>query len=352
VIRNFFHGTNIGRFIVDKFWWVLGNDVITLNKYDAHPETKKLKPWVDAFWIAAGLSIMNFPTNIFDFVRNGQVKVHIADITNLSRKTVYLSNGKALPTDALICATGWKHVPPLAFLPPGINDQLGMPYKLPPSSAPPINALTTRADAEILTRFPRLRDQPALNPHYKPLTETKGDPAAEEREGKLEPWRLYRFMIPPAFLASRDIGFSGALMTVSTAIVAQTQALWLTAFLGGPGDASENSSEASSKARKTISPLEHASLADIEYETFLHARFGRWRAPGGFGALFPDFAFDALPYIDLLLRDLGLRYRRKGSSWKEAFEAYGQEDYKGLVEEWLADGQVGDGIRRGKVHIE
>jgi hypothetical protein len=289
---------------------------------------------------------MNFPTNIFDFVRNGQVKVHIADITSLSRKTIHLSGGKELPTDALVCATGWKHAPPLTFLPPGVDAKLGMPYKLDLKSAPPITALTKRADAEILARFPRLRDQPSLNPHYKPLTETKDDLAAAEREGNLEPWRLYRFMVPPAFISTRDIAFSGALMTASTALIAQTQALWLTAFLGGP----EDPSEASSKARKTILPLEHASLAEIEYETVLHARFGRWCAPGGFGARFPDFVFDALPYIDLLLRDLGLKFKRKGGGWlKEVLEPYGQGDYRGLVEEWLV-GEGGDGS--GKPHIE
>ena len=44
-IRRWLHGTWLGRKIVDGFWWVISNDVNTLNKSDAHPETKKLKPW-------------------------------------------------------------------------------------------------------------------------------------------------------------------------------------------------------------------------------------------------------------------------------------------------------------------
>jgi cation diffusion facilitator CzcD-associated flavoprotein CzcO len=44
-IRKWLHGTWLGRKIVDAFWWALANDVCTLNKYDAHPETRKLKPW-------------------------------------------------------------------------------------------------------------------------------------------------------------------------------------------------------------------------------------------------------------------------------------------------------------------
>jgi hypothetical protein len=42
-IRNFVHGTWLGRKIVSDFWPILGNDLVTLLKYDEHPETKKLK---------------------------------------------------------------------------------------------------------------------------------------------------------------------------------------------------------------------------------------------------------------------------------------------------------------------
>lgn len=44
--------------------------------------------------------------------------------------------------------------------------------------------------------------------------------------------------------------------------------------------------------------------------------------------------FDAVPYLDMLLKDLGLEHKRKGSCLKEIFHAYGPEDYQGLVEEW------------------
>lgn len=85
-------------------------------------------------------------------------------------------------------------------------------------------------------------------------------------------------------------------------------------------------------------------MEEIEYETVLHSRFGRWRYPGGFGARFPDFVFDGVPYLDLLLRDLGLRRWRKGSAVKEVLEAYGPEDYRGLVGEWKE--LHGEGIGR------
>ena len=81
--RNFLHGTTIGRKLVDIFWTVLTEDVVSLNRYDSHPETKKLKPWAGAFWVGTGLSILNYPTDFFDYVRSGKIHVHIADIDRL-----------------------------------------------------------------------------------------------------------------------------------------------------------------------------------------------------------------------------------------------------------------------------
>lgn len=79
-------------------------------------------------------------------------------------------------------------------------------------------------------------------------------------------------------------------------------------------------------------------MTDRLYETLLHNRFGKWRYPGPGAAKagkYPDFVFDALPYLDLLLSDLGLRVHRKGGWWSEICEAYSPRDYKGLVGEWL-----------------
>jgi hypothetical protein len=47
-------------------------------------------------------------------------------------------------------------------------------------------------------------------------------------------------------------------------------------------------------------------------------------------------AFDSLPYVDLLLNDLGLPCHRKGGwGWRELFVPYNQSDYRGLVTEWI-----------------
>lgn len=304
-IRNFFHGTYFGRMLVDRFWAILGNDVISLNRYDSHPETAKLKPWSNPFFIASSLSILNYPTDFFEFVRDGSVKIHIADVTSLSPKSINLSNGSTIATDAMVCATGWRHTSSFQFLPVGLEADLGLPHLGP---SPPA---LERIDAEILSTFPRLRDQPKANPKAKPLPTGTSVP-----EEELQPYRLHRFMAPLSTLSAHNIAFAGSLATVSTTLMAQTQGLWIAAYLSG------------------LLPQQPSRTPEVTHETLLHSRFGRWRCSQGFGARFPDFAFDALPYLDMLLADLGVNRWRKGG-FAEVVEPYGAEDYRGITQEFL-----------------
>ncbi|KAL5363230.1 hypothetical protein BJX96DRAFT_186669 [Aspergillus floccosus] len=329
-IRRFLHNTWAGRKMVDTFWGVLANDVITLNAYDAHPETAKLKPWISPFWIAAGLSILNYPTDFFDLVRDGRVRIHIDQIDRLSDHAVHLKSQSAAPdaeplaSDALICATGWQATPNIEFRPASLNTTLGFPWA--PDSLP--EELTKAADAEILRRFPRLVDQPVpANPApYAPLAE---DAPATARH----PFRLARFMVPPALASARSIAFMGITMTINTTMVAQAQALWIAAYFGGSlAPAARETCPESVKS--ALSGKDDSVDVDLLWETALHSQFGVHRYPGGFGRRNPDFVFDALPYVDLLLGDLGVDICRKGAMrW---FEPYGMEDYRGLVEEYLS----------------
>ncbi|KAK4150034.1 hypothetical protein C8A00DRAFT_46477 [Chaetomidium leptoderma] len=340
-IRSFYHGTAIGRIITNAFWSILGNDVITLNKYDSHPETKKLKPWSQAMFTASSFSILNYPTNIFDLVRNGTVKVHIADVTGLSARTVHLSDGTQLDTDALCCVTGWKHVPPVKFLPEGIDKELGLPHN-PSEGGLFTPEAVEKADEEILSRFPRLRDQPVQNKNMKPLLATKGLTTTDEINPStpLTPWALYRFMVPPSarFLQTRDIAFAGVLLNFSTSLVAHAQSIWIMGYFSDQLPAAVLPPlKPRPSSDTTATPAETTkTLAEIRRDTLLHVRFGRWRHPAGHGTQFPDFVFDALSYVDLLVKDMGLEVHRKAGWWAEMTDPYGPEDYRDLVGEFGA----------------
>lgn len=294
-VKRLMHGTAVGRFIVSKFWAGIYDDVVQLTGVNSHPETKKLLPWNPLFYIGSGLSIHNYDSNFFDLVKSGMIRVHIAEIDRLSDHTVHLSTGEILPSDSLICSTGWRKEPSIdltAIGPHGIGFS---------QSADQQERFRTEADLEILRRFPRLEDQPALN--FKP---------------KNDPFRLYRFIVPPTRINDRNIAFSGLVSSVSTACTAYAQALWISAFLDGRLD----------RLAKTDD--------EVIREVMLHTQWGRWRYPTGYGASLPDFAFDSIPYVDMLVNDLGLSARRKSSLFKELTEPYEPRDYAKLVDEWAA----------------
>lgn len=56
--------------------------------------------------------------------------------------------------------------------------------------------------------------------------------------------------------------------------------------------------------------------------------------PKGMFFSLTDFVFDAVPYMDLMMRDLGLQANRK-QGWKDVWQPYGPADYRGCVDEWV-----------------
>jgi hypothetical protein len=315
LIRKLLHGTAVGRWLVRAFWGLLRWKITRRTGYDNHPESKKLKPWTDPFWSAVSLGILNYPSDFFQFVRDGGIKVHIADITHLSARTVHLSDGSELEADALVCCTGWKYRPPMDFLPASTNSDaaLGFPHR----SSEVDDPLARAADAEILTRFPRLQNPPVQNPP------SNGAPN--------RPWRLYRFMVPPAYIPDKSIAFAGALASLMVPTCAEIQALWIAAYFTGKLDVEALST---APAPRGIFSSSWTPGDRIYWDTIVNSQFGKWRCPAGNGQYYPDFIFDAVPYFDTLLKDLGLSTHRKKNRWAEWTQPYGPRDYKGLVEEW------------------
>ena len=326
-VRRLLHNTKIGRWLVDSFWTIITNDILRANNYEQHPEVAKLKPWTPAFWTACSLSLLNYPTDFFEYVRNGRIRVHIADVDSLSEKTVHLSNGTSVHGDALICATGWKHRPAIEFLPHGIDAQLGVPHDEELED----DLRAEKADNLILERFPRLRDQPPVENGRCKALEGNESEAVMQR-----PYRLYRFMVPAAYINDRSIAFAGVIMSIHTVMCAQVQALWLTAYFSGQllSDLRSSPQYPVEKANGHATPGTAFDEKEVQWQAILNSQFGKWRYPAGMGKRFPDFVFDAVPYVDGLMQDLGLRFRRKGNWLRELFEPYGVDDYKGLVGEW------------------
>lgn len=293
-IRNFLHGTAIGRFVVNTFWKVLSGDVLSANAYDSHPELRKLKPWHSAFWIGSGLSILNYDGSLFDLIKQGKIRVHIDDIDRLEPGRAILTSGAEIDTEAIVCSTGWKKESSIKFS--GLGPYgLGLAY-----SDDEQKQLSREADAKVLALYPRLKVQPEMKSPLKAAN----------------PLRFYRFIVPSTFVESRDLAFSGMLSTVSTSTCAAIQAHWIAAFLYGKLQYMPRSSQ------------------EITNEIMLHTQWGRWRYAIGYGADLPDIVFEGIPYANMLMKDLGLETHRKPSFFQEITSPYLPADFRGTMDEW------------------
>lgn len=295
-------------------------------------------------FVGTSFSILNYETDFYQLVRDGKIRIHISEITRLSPGKVHLSDGVQLAADVLLVNTGWKQVPPIRFLPEGIDRELGLPHALDDHSRTDGDlacqqGAIEQADSQILERFPRLRQEPVWNRAYIPLTKQTGVKAADTVTPftPLTPFVLHRFMVPPSarFLRTRDVAFIGMLANFSGAMTAHLQGLWVGAYFRGLLHPLPRLLNGGDSGGSGVGNGGGDDLEALRCEALLHNRFGKWRYPVDWGSSrAPSFIFDAVPYFDLILRDLGLETYRKGGLLAEVLSPYGPEDYQTVNEEW------------------
>ncbi|KAI2465468.1 hypothetical protein F4781DRAFT_435409 [Annulohypoxylon bovei var. microspora] len=323
-IRKFYHATALGRLLTSLFWKILGRDVMTINDYDSHPDTAKLKPWVPVMYVAGSYSFLNYERDFFELVKSDMIDIHIDEISHLSLDRIHLASGITFRSDVLVASTGWNQIIPVKFLPEGVEKELNIPHAVESAdTAPPADlgnqqALVALADEEIFRRFPILKEPPVWNKNFVSL---RG-----EKDVGLTPYMLHRFLVPPSprFLRSRDIAFIGLQNNLGTTTTAHITALWISAYFSG---------QLARDPARVVDDEE--ATKKLQYEAVLHNRFGKWRYPVDWGDRAPNYIFDAMPYLDMLQRDLGLDPHRKKSKLAEMFVPYGPEDYRNINQEWL-----------------
>lgn len=229
--------------------------------------------------------------------QKGLINVHRADIEEVHEESVLLSIGEEVKADILILATGYKLTPNIKFLPDSLTpENIGITT---PEEQPEKKKAATK---ELVTKYPVLAEQLSNLTH----------PSEQDSKSYL----LYHASIPPHFLKSRNFAYAGLAISLRGLMVYEIQALWLLAYLED----------------KLTLPL--PTEEEAEWEAIRRTMFYKLRAGQGIGGRSTDMAFEILPFTDTLMRELGLKERRKGG-WKEVGEWYGVRDYRGLVEEWV-----------------
>lgn len=339
LVRHLLHGTSWGRWFVDTFWAKMGSDTLEQSGILKNEATKDLLPDQSIFWYGVSLAILNYPKDLYELVRSGQVEVIRKDIKSLeSEKTIRFEDGTSIQTDCFIASTGWKWTSSIQYRPKEIHADLGLPSAEYTRTQQEIwDKLDSRADAEIFARFPKLATGPKMDQESL-IGQEKG--GLRER---FTPWRLWRGIAPPS-LPTRDIVFLGNVQLLRGTLRTEISSIWAYAYMMGELGPVRSICKPSKQLR--LEPtVEHrddtaikqtGTVDDVRYDTALLQRCCKWRTPYGYGARYPDIVFEMIPYFDMLLQDLGLKTWRKGWGWvgEVLGGSYGQPDYKGLAEEW------------------
>ncbi|EED24571.1 dimethylaniline monooxygenase, putative [Talaromyces stipitatus ATCC 10500] len=296
------HSSRCGLRLMAGFW----ESVDAKARAEADYQRKSLKdfdklsPHSPIFWQNCTGGLLNH-RDFFDTIAEN-VRIYVGDIDCLDKNSLRLKSGDQIPTDALLCGTGWQ--PSLQFFSKDQCRQLGLPHLVDDESPDEKShwaALEADADAKVLATFPQLADPPAV--FLKPATKT--------------PYRLYRHLVPlcESCNASKDrsIVFIGQVGVGNYFPLVECQSIWATAYLDGK--------------------LDLPSTEEQEKDVALFTTWCRRRYLSN-GLRGNAMTFELIGYTDTLLKDLGLRSNRKG--WfKDIFFPIWAKDFGGLKAEFM-----------------
>lgn len=236
--------------------------------------------------------------NRADFWETIAPNVHIYhdDILKLEKRLVRLKRGDQIPTDVLLCGTGW-HPSSFGFFSPELAVKLGLPHPFqnePAEDAETWTQLEKEADQRVLQEFPQLVNPP--NHPSKPVSTT--------------PYRLYNGIAP---LDDDSIAFIGCVSCANYFRGVECQAIWATAFLD----------------KQLTLPSKQDQQEDI-------ARMNAWcrRRYLSNGVRGNFLSVESTGYTDKLLREIGLSSHLKG--WfRDYFVPGTSQDLVGLKDEYM-----------------
>jgi hypothetical protein len=317
-VRRILHATWLGKLLSQKFWINLHQSTLDECGYAKDEKLRLLEPETSPFWYGTASGTNSYPRDIYAFIRSGQVQLHREDVHHLSRQTIHLADGTSIPVQALINATGYSPRTTIQFIPGVLHSDLGIPTRsMTPEQTQMWTVLDAKADSTIRIQYPRLLRGPFKSPSSNVLQPYVKD---VDPEIQYTPFRLYRTIAPPGLTArgEHSIAFIGYISNLASTIRLEMQCLWAYAYLNDKLN---------------------IDRSEVIEDAALMSRFHKHRSPYGHGRFFPDMVFDQNPFFDLLLKDLGLKTWRKANLLREVFEPYGQDDYRGLVQEWLQKDQ-------------
>ena len=208
--------------------------------------------------------------DLWDVIKLPHVQVHRSTVTEIASSTISeagkrnvkanicLQDGEIIgDVDLVIHATGYKPIVPISFEPPSSRLVLGLSGLIdaascksegdeenitPDTVAVPMSS-TAREEIQLWGNL----DQQSETEVRQTLAATGCTVMYQEKTSwadghEIMPYRLFRRMVAPKLVAEGDRSFAilGVVLTSTIAVVAEVQALWVTAFLTGGLDKSSH----------------------------------------------------------------------------------------------------------------
>ena len=111
LVRWLLHGTAIGRKLVNGYFASMSASTLDQSGILQDAKTRVLVPDQSLMWSGTEAGILNYDTDIYQFVGSGQVQVVRHDIDHLDGVEIVLQDGQRIRSDAMICATGYNYGP-------------------------------------------------------------------------------------------------------------------------------------------------------------------------------------------------------------------------------------------------
>lgn len=264
------------------------------SREGALPGFRNLEPKASFFWGSGPVGVIQ-QEDFWDLVSK-QVNVYRGHPCGTSSCALILDDGREVPTDIVLCGTGWN--PAYQFFSDEQACRLGLPHEVRQDSADEQHwtNLMAQADVDVLRQFPVLAKPPTCK---------------SVGEINLTPARLYHGV---ASLSDPSIVFLGRARISNNFRAAEAQAIWATAYFDG---------------RTSPPPLEQARR-EVAYMNALSRR--RYPTQGLDGI---NFHGDLVWYTDKLVADAGLTSHRK-DWWVDPEEPCLASDFEDCKEEYLA----------------
>ncbi|RBR21454.1 hypothetical protein FVER53590_01737 [Fusarium verticillioides] len=302
---NFFQRNALGRLLTNMYWRTANYISVSHADYwrTANAEKLRPRPYSDGvFWGSGGIGIATAP-DFWETFHNGDVTIHSTEINSLSHKDVVnLKNGYSIAADIVIHCTGFDKG--YDAFEPSLRRELGLEYD--PKEFSRWTMLDEKAEKTVDDLLPYLREAPS---RYR-------DSKATKRTGH-GPNRHYRRLVVPELAArgDRSILFPGHIHSAFTPLAAELQALWGVSWMLGWRD---------------LPPREEMEVEAANFNAWTRKRYLEQ------GKKHSYFIYDYIPYIDTLMKDLGLNPFRKSSVFEEWFVRYKPSDYKTILDEYLS----------------